>query len=200
MFAALNYTKKLFDFLKGLTLSLLWVSAGTAALVIFCLHFRQLNDVFGALLSQTHVSQLEIMGATINFDMNSIALQLQTEDVADPAKVADVHATVKKLSSEDFDRLMYVDALQHQKGLCAYSKPVDRVQIDIETDQRLKANGLIDILEDKKTFNRLKDQESENGRATWCYTVKVTDKGYNVKTALVKTLGQAFDNKQLAME
>jgi len=161
--------------LTGLTLSLVWVSVGASALVIIWLHVVQLNNAFGELLAQTHVSQLEIMGVKVNFDMNSIALQLQTEDVAGTAKVADVQAAVKNLSAEEFDPLMYVDALEHQKGICVYSNPVDKVRIDVETDRQLKAEGSIDIVEDKKTYNRLKDQESANGRATSCYTVKFTE-------------------------
>lgn len=191
MSKAIDHLDHFLGRVKQLTLSLLWVSLGVSLVLIFCLHIRQLNDLYGALLAQVQdlrLSQIEVLGlgAKVSFDKNNIALQLETEDVVDPEKVADVHAAVENLSSQEFIRLMYLDSLNN---LCEYSKPSDKVRLAVETDRRLEADGLAVRSPDLATYANLKQEDTANGRALSCYTMHFTDKGYNVKTALVKTLG-----------
>jgi hypothetical protein len=202
MSKAIDFLVSFLGRVKDLTLSVLWVSLGISLVLIFCLHLRQLNDVYGTLLSQAQdlrLSQIEVlgMGAKVSFDKNTIALQLETENVIDPVKVADVHAAVQNLSSEEFGRIMYVDGL---KNLCEFSKSSDKIRRYVEIDRLLALNGLVVISPDLKTYEKQKQEDTPDGRAISCYAMQFTDKGYNVKTALVKTLGRAFDNKLLALK
>lgn len=202
MSLSFDCAKKFFDFLK----SLMAISVFLLLFLIFCSHYQELNILCEKLLSMNfdHLKYsafgVEVDGS---FSQQQIASQLETEGVDDPATQDKVSQVVLGLNPEEVDRLMYVGTLQ---ASCDFTKPAPRTKRFIEVDRELRAKGLVAFKPDPVTYERLKlhGDDPDNGLPLSCYDMTLTDQGFNVKTALVKTLGTMFktnsNNPHLAMK
>ena len=202
----IDAAKKFFDFLKGLiTVSLL-----SLLFLIFCAHFRELDGVYESLLSEAQSINLDhfkvaAFGAEVDgsFSQQQIASQLETEGVDDPAIQSKVQEAVLGLKPDEVDRLMYVGTLQ---GTCDFARPSPKTKRYMDIDRQLNKKGLVVFKSDPVTYEQVKKRgdDPENGLPTSCYDMTLTDQGFNVKTALVKTLGAMFksnaSNPRLAMK
>jgi hypothetical protein len=206
MSLSFDYAKKFFDFLK----SLMAISVFLLLFLIFCFHYQELNHLCEAFLAEAQTINLDhvkfsAFGAEVDgsFSQQQIASQLETEGVDDPATQDKVSQVVLGLKPEEVDRLMYVGTLQ---ASCDFTKPAPRTKRFIEVDRELRAKGLVAFKPDPVTYERLKQHgdDPDNGLPLSCYDMTLTDQGFNVKTALVKTLGTMFksnaNNPRLAMK
>ncbi|HUZ91014.1 MAG TPA: hypothetical protein VMU78_03820 [Methylocella sp.] len=110
MFLSLDCVKKFFDFLK----SRMKISLFSLLFLIFCSHFRELDEVYESLLSSAQTLSFDhikvaAFGAEVDgfFSQQQVALQLETEGVDDPAIQNKVQETLRNLKPEEVDRLMY---------------------------------------------------------------------------------------------
>jgi hypothetical protein len=151
------------------------------------------------------MSNFRLLGAELDgsFSKQQIALQLETEGVDDSTIQDKVQEIVLGLKPDEVDRLMYVGTLQ---ASCDFTRPSPKTKRYIETDRELNKKGLVIFKSDPVTYEKVKKhgEDPENGLPVSCYDMTVTDQGYNVKTALVKTLGTMFkgnsNNPHLAMK
>jgi hypothetical protein len=194
MSLSLDYAKKFFDFLK----SLMMISLFSLLFLIFCYHFRELDDVYESLLSSAQTLSLDhfkvaAFGAEVDgfFSQQQIASQLETEGVDDPAAQDKVQEALRNLKQEEVDRLMYVGTLPNS---CEFSRPSTKVKRYLDIDRQLSKKGLVEINPDPVAYKQVKKdgEDPENGSPISCYQMTLTDQGFNVKTALVKTLGTMF--------
>jgi hypothetical protein len=206
MSTSLDYAKKLSDFLK----SLMMISLFSMLFMIFCTHFRELDNICESLLLEAQSINLEhvkfsAFGAEVegSFSKQQIASQLEMEGVDDPKTQEKVHEAVLGLKPDEADRLMYVGNLQ---GTCEFARPSPKTKRYIEIDHQLKKKGLVAVKPDQLTYELEKKHGEylDQGFPISCYQMKLTDQGFNVKTALVKTLGRMFEsnttNPRLAMK
>jgi hypothetical protein len=192
MSTSLDYAKKLSDFLK----SLMMISLFSMLFMIFCTHFRELD------INLEHV-KFSAFGAEVegSFSKQQIASQLEMEGVDDPPRKG--ARSRSGLKPDEADRLMYVGNLQ---GTCEFARPSPKTKRYIEIDHQLKKKGLVAIKPDQLTYELEKKHGEylDQGFPISCYQMKLTDQGFNVKAALVKTLGRMFEsnttNPRLAMK
>jgi hypothetical protein len=195
MAKALDNAKKFFDFLKGLML----ISLFSLLFLIFCYHFQELNAVYESFLSTAKGMnpdhfKVSVFGAEVEvFTQDQVASQLATEGVDDPAIQGKVQEILRKLNPDEVDRLMYVGTLPNS---CEFSRPSANVKHYLEIDRGLNKIGLVEIKPDPAAYKQVKKdgEDPENGMPISCYQMTLTDDGFNVKTALVKTLGTMFKN------
>lgn len=206
MAKALDNAKKFFDFLKGLML----ISLFSLLFSIFCYHFKELDNLYDSLLSEAksiNFDHVKVSAFGAEFDgflsNQQIATQLETEGVDDPTTQDMVQAVVLNLKPEEVDRLMYVGTL---KASCEFTRPSAKAKRYLDIDRQLNKKGLVEIKPDLVAYEQVKKnaEDPDNGRPTSCYQMTLTDDGFNVKTALVKTLGTVFknnaNNPRLAMK
>ena len=194
MSLSLDTAKKFFDFLK----SLMMISLFSLLFLIFCYHFRELNGVYESLLSDAQSINLDhfkvsAFGAEVDgfFSQQQIAAQLETEGVDDPAIQDKVQEALRALKPDEVDRLMYVGTLANS---CEFSRPSAKVKHYLEIDRQLNKIGLVENKPDPAAYKQVKKEgeDPENGLPISCYQMTLTEQGFNVKTALVKTLGAIF--------
>lgn len=194
MSLSLDNAKKFFDFLKGLMM----IGLFSLLFLIFCSHFRELDTLCESLLSEARAINLDhvkfsAFGAEIDgsFSKQQIASQLEMEGVEDPTIPDMVHALVLNLKPDEADRLMYVGTL---KASCEFTRPSANAKHYLEIDRQLNKKGLVEIKPDPVTYKLTKKDgdDPNNGLPISCYQMTLTAQGFNVKTALVKTLGMMF--------
>jgi hypothetical protein len=193
---------KAFDWIKqslyiglvGFLLCILWVD------------FRSICNATQEVLGRAgSMTSLEIASVKISFDRESVSAAFtelnKGADLAEgdiPGFGDDERRRVLKvidsLDQRQFVRLMYVGQLQ---GLCEFRTPANsQMRYDVATDHRLVEMKLVEMVDDPKTFEdtskKVKAGQRDNGDPIRCYTMRLTNDGYNVKTALVGNFSEAF--------
>jgi hypothetical protein len=109
----------------------------------------------------------------------------------DEAKAQAIEA-VQKLTGPQVDRLFTVlPGSSH----CDYTLATAKMRLYFNSDAELEDLGLVETTADPATF----EQElagadgSGNGKPRSCYRLKLTDLGYNAKSALVGVIRQALN-------
>jgi hypothetical protein len=103
------------------------------------------------------------------------------------------------LTAKEFVRLMYVGQL---KNLCEFENPTPEMRMDVATDYALRDKGLTNIEVNPTTLEKVRVAQGKNpdiGYPRTCYDMTLTDHGYNVKTVLVKSLSEAFNQARKAL-
>ena len=164
------------------------------------------------------LNSVEIASVKLSFNAENVAAafsDLNADNVA-PAERSHALDLIHGLGQDEFVRLMYVGQL---KELCEYESPADtRMLHDVAADYKLAEKQLAKMSDDpdqlKRTLREVSKQiaktgRSENGRPFHCYTMQLTEDGYNVKTALVGSFDETFkrnpakvlpSNEQIALK
>jgi hypothetical protein len=147
------------------------------------------------------LNSVEIASVKISFNTENVTAafsELKADNVA-PAERSHALELIHGLGQDEFVRLMYVGQL---RDLCEYDAPADtRMLHDVAADYKLAGKQLAKMVDNPEQLKRAmhevnkqiaKSGHSDNGRPFHCYDMQLTEYGYNVKTALVGSFGEAF--------
>ena len=201
---------KALDYIKAA----LQIAFGLVVLAIILLNFRGLHLAVQKFLERAaSVSAIKVLGVEVDMDEAGVDRAFSRADVnralfgKDPltrAEKSHVLALIHGLDGKEFVRLMYVGQL---KNLCEFENPSTEMRNDVVLDYGLRDKGLTKIEASPATLQSVRaelDQMKaqgkslDNGYPRTCYDMTLTDDGYNVKTALVKHLSEAFDEGRKA--
>jgi hypothetical protein len=146
-----------------------------------------------------HMTQVELQAANVKavFKVETIAKTALEQTNEIPAHMKELLSDdILSLKAPWVERLLYVG---DQGELCKYEFATDSMRQDASYDQHLAADGLIVIapkgIEEAMGKMHKKIVAGENwtiGRPLACYTTTLTERGRNVKTALVHFLRAGF--------
>jgi len=201
---------KALDYLK----SALQIAFGVVVLAIILLNFRGFHLALQKFLERAaQVSEIKGFGIEVDLDAAGVDRALSAADakralfhVANltDAEKRRVLALIHGLNAKEFIRLMYVGQL---KNLCEFENPSTEMRDDTALDYGLRDKGLTKIEASPATLQSVRAEldhmkaqgkSLDNGYPRTCYDMTLTDDGYNVKTALVKHLSEAFDEGRKA--
>ena len=199
---------KALDYIKAA----LQIAFGLVVLAIILLNFRGLHLAVQKFLERAaSVSAIKVLGVEVDMDAAGRALSaadakralFHVANVTDAEKRR-VLALIYGLNGKEFVRLMYVGQL---KNLCEFENPSTEMRDDVALDYELRDKGLTKIEVSPATLESVRAELAkmvaqgkslDNGYPRTCYDMTLTDDGYNVKTALVKNLSEAFDEGRKA--
>jgi hypothetical protein len=159
------------------------------------------NSVRGLLELAEHPTQFHAGPLSFVFDEPTLGRAVKIEFGKDRQLEQDYMASIVEaihsLDAEKYRRFMYIEGLSN---LCDYSNPTLSMRRDLAADWELEDLGLVEI----KIVPELPDAitslsrriDSDIGLPRYCYLIKLTDKGRDVKTALVRTLGSLLKGDQ----
>jgi len=154
-----------------------------------------LNFAIGNLVAMTaRIQSFEASGVKVAFrDPKKIDLALSAANV-DPAKIGRRVESLTKLTGAHIERLFTIDPTMVN---CLYTKPDMQMSVFLALDYQLQKWDLVRTKPAEKALPEILDksggQESEIGRPVSCYTMELTDAGYDAKTALLGIIRAGFD-------
>ena len=201
---------KVLDYIKAA----LQIAFSLVLLAIILLNFHGLHFALQKFLERAaSVSSIKVLGVEVDMDAAGVDRALSRADVnralfgMDPltrAEKSRVLALIHGLDGKEFIRFMYVGQLQN---LCEFETPSTEMRDDVALDYELRDKGLTKIEVNPATLESVRADVAklaaqgkilDNGYPRTCYDMTLTDDGYNVKTALVKHLSEAFDERRKA--
>ena len=187
------------DKLKSLK-DLLWTGLCLIGFGLLLLNLPTLVTVSQTLLQKAgSVTTIEIEGVKLGFDQASVASQLVPFKVSasDQTKVLE---TLHGLEPDQFERLMNVGSLF---DLCDFEHPTTEMRRQSAVDYELSEKGLTTISDSRHLRDEVEEKiklgeissgkPSDIGYPRSCYYLRLTDTGFNTKTAVVSILSRAFD-------
>jgi hypothetical protein len=190
---AMGVAKQIFELLPRAAFSSL-CAIGTLLLV---LNFASANNAIQALLNLApELKRISAGQLTVEFNEETVAQVVTVEldhtnpKAHDPVYMSEITEIIKNLSADEYRRLMYVGQLQN---LCAYSHSSLSMERDLSADSQLEEKGLVERQDAPQLRSTI--PPNSNGRPMYCYTMKLTPEGADVKTALVKTIGPLLEGK-----
>jgi hypothetical protein len=167
--------------------------------------YAKRDDIGDAMTdSLRHLTHIQFMGLQADFSSESIDKTVRPDlfarlDGPDKSKVARAAAD---MTDADVVRLLNVGLLEN---LCDYELATTQMTQDFETDKRLRDKGFVHIVEDEKLKSELlrkakshRDKPSDIGHPVTCYSMVLTDRGRDVRTALTYAYAAAFAKNQSA--
>jgi len=162
-------------------------------------NFSEARGVLGKLLVKfTQIESFEGFNMKAAFKVDQIAQSTPIyQDL--PAEMKDMlPEDIRSLRASWVERLLYVG---DQGKLCDFEFADQKMTEDYSSDRHLSADGLItmkdsrevkaQVLEDMRQA-KAKNREWRNGEPRSCYVTELTERGRNVKTALVQFLRAGF--------
>ena len=195
--------------LCGITRQLVLSTALVLALALLITNRVAVANAAADLASR--VKGVEFAGVKMAFQEVTIAETFRLSGALSPQKANDpvlarkIAAKIASLTSAQYARLMNVG---HLKGLCAYPDGNKDLRHYAALDERLERDGLVVSKDDPLTQQAVRgyfqralaearhtargDDSAalDNGVPERCYTMELTETGFDVKTALVQTFGQ----------
>jgi hypothetical protein len=147
-----------------------------------------------------HIKQVTAGTLAVVFDESTVGSAVMVEldkdspHAKDPTYLGTLTEIIQSLKPDHYKRLMYVDQL---RNLCKYERQSVDVDYDFSLDRELKDKGLVKLTDSpallKEVNEKLGSQQSGTiepslGNPQFCYTMSLTDRGYDAKTAFVKTM------------
>jgi hypothetical protein len=185
-------------FLKSINGFMLTMALATL-LCVLVLDFPILKAGLADLFSKIgQIETIEIPNFKAAFKADAIGRTTQVFQRLSDEMKANLTADMHILKPEWFVRLLNVGA---QGKLCDYERPTAEMREDYATDRQLEALGLITLETSQEVKNevlkemRMKKslgQPWEIGAPRSCYVTTMTERGWNVKTAIVEFLTAGF--------
>jgi hypothetical protein len=177
--------------LRSIVLSLL-------LLLLVAWNFGALNTSANEVLAMVpRIQQFEASGIKVVLrDETKLAASLAAmvdSDLPETEKRATIDA-VQKLTGAQVDRLFTIaDGLSH----CDYTLATAKMRLYLNSDAALEELGLVQTKADPVTYDseiaRIAANGSDIGKPRSCYSMKLTPRGYNAKSALVGVIRQALN-------
>ena len=147
-----------------------------------------------------HIKQVTAGTLVVAFDESTVHSAVEVEldkdspHAKDPTYIGTLTKIIQSLQPDHYKRLMYVGQL---RDLCKYDVQSVDVDYDFSLDWELKNKGLVTVADSPALLNEVKQKlgsqqgvtiEPKLGNPQFCYTMSLTDLGYDAKTAFVKTM------------
>lgn len=184
--------------LKSLNVALL-TALLCVALYALVTNLSEARSAFGKLFVKfTQIESIEGFNVKAAFKVDQIAQSTPIyQDL--PADMKDMlPADIRSLRANWVERILYVG---DQGKLCDFEFADQKMNDDYSSDRHLSADGLItmkesrevkaQVLEDMRQA-KAKNREWRNGEPRSCYVTELTERGRNIKTALVQFLRAGF--------
>ena len=126
-------------------------------------------------------------------ERDNITVSLSRANVTydDPAEQDRVAEAVARLSGLQLERLFTIDASQLH---CEFTRPNLQMLAYAALDYELGAMGLISSQYDPEgSATEAKKVHPDIGSSRGCHRLQLTARGYNVKTAVIGTIREAFE-------
>ncbi|WP_036282270.1 hypothetical protein [Methylocystis sp. ATCC 49242] len=117
-----------------------------------------------------------------------------------PEQAANASEGLKSLDKKGLVRIMNVGLL---KNICQFEKPNADILSDNATDKALEEKRLVRIIQNPAQTETVRSQIKRNEIATHkpsdigypvsCYDIELTNRGYDVRTAVVQAMGARFE-------
>jgi len=184
--------------LKSLNAALLTALLGVGLYALVA-NFSEARDAVGKFfLKFTQIERLEAFNMKAAFKVDRIAESAPIYQAL-PSDMRDILPDdILSLRPGWVERLLYVG---DQGKLCDFESADQKMIEDFNSDRHLSADGLItmkdsrevkaQVLEDMRQA-KAKSREWPNGEPRSCYVTELTERGRNVKTALVQFLRAGF--------
>jgi hypothetical protein len=190
---ATGVVKQVFELLPRVAFGSL-CAIGTWLLI---LNYDSANSAMQALFNLApELKRISAGQLTVEFNEETVGRVVTVEldhtnpNAHNPVYMSEITRIIRTLSADEYRRLMYIGQLQN---LCAYSHPSLAMERDLSADTELEEKGLVERQDAPQLRTTI--LSNDNGRPMYCYTMKLTAKGADVKTALVKTIGPLLEGK-----
>jgi hypothetical protein len=153
------------------------------------------NFALGNLLAMTaRIQSLEASGVKVAFrDPKKLDLLLTAAEV-DQSKIGRRIDALSKLTGAHIERLFTIDPTMVN---CLYTKPDMRMSVYLTLDYQLQKWDFVRTKPAEKALAELLEKaggkESDIGLPLSCYTMELTDTGYDAKTVLLGIIRAGFD-------
>ena len=154
-----------------------------------------LNFAIGNLLAMTaRIQSLEASGVKVAFrDAKKLDLALSAANV-DRNKIGSRIDSLTKLAGAHIERLLTIDPTMVN---CLYTKPDMQMSVYLTLDYQLQKWDFVRSKPAEKALSELlhstDGKESDIGRPLSCYTMELTDTGYDARTVLLGIIRAGFD-------
>ncbi|MBM3577846.1 MAG: rRNA methylase [Alphaproteobacteria bacterium] len=184
--------------LKSLNVALLTALLGVGLYALVA-NFSETRDALAKFfLKFTQIERFEAFNVKAAFKVDQIAESAPIYHAL-PSDMRDMLPDdIRSLRANWVERLLYVG---DQGKLCDFESADQKMIEDYNSDKHLSADGLItmkdsrevkaQVLEDMRQA-KARNREWRNGEPRSCYVTELTERGRNVKTALVQFLRAGF--------
>lgn len=180
------------------TLGTLIKSVGLPALilVLVVLNFPAISNVVGELPAMaTRIKSLE--GAGFKAELISAEL-VRPAFSSEFQNMPEVAAAIKRLAPEHFDRIASAGETTES---CLYTNAKAGLYRFVAIDHELRDMGLVTLTDAPALVGKLKADASPDGQKrradigdpVHCYSMKLTELGWQAKTAVIKIVSQTFN-------
>ncbi len=133
-----------------------------------------------------HMSTMKVAGVEIGFTNASIDLSADLRNLPATERRS-ILAAIGKLGPDSFVRLFYVQ----DQNFCEYDNPDLETRRSVQAHFELAALKLVEL----SKMQKLPDRHAAFGNPNKCYSMKLTDLGWRVKTELLTSIGRAFRDR-----
>jgi len=183
--------------LANLLTSLRSIALSILLIILFAWNFGTINTSAKDVLAMVpRIQQFEASGVKVVLHdeiklKDSLTRMVDTE-LSEQERGATIEA-VQKLTGSQVDRLFtIVDGQSH----CDYTLATSKMRLYLNSDAVLEELQLVETKADPVGFEqeiaRIAAEGSDIGMPRSCYTMKLTQRGYNAKSALVGVIRQAL--------
>lgn len=147
------------------------------------------NEVLGMV---SHIQQFEASGVKVVLRDDAkfkATLALVADNLSDAERRATLDA-VQKLTGPQAERLF---TIENGQSHCDYTDPTPKMRLYFYIDVALAESRLVEIKDDPATLKREMARTahgSDIGKPRSCYSMRLTDRGFNAKSALVGIIRQ----------
>lgn len=184
--------------LKSLNAALVTALLGVALYALVA-NFSEARDALGKLFFKfTQIERFEAFNLKAAFKVDQIAQSAPIYQALPAEMRGTLPDDILSLRASWVERILYVG---DQGKLCDFESADQKMSEDYNADRHLAADGLItmkdsreikaQVLEDMRQA-KARNREWPNGEPRSCYVTELTERGRNVKTALVQFLRAGF--------
>jgi hypothetical protein len=144
-----------------------------------------------------HIKQFTVAGLVVIFDEPTVGsalkvvLDADSDQAKDPTYIGKITEIIQSLKPDHYRRLVYVDQLH---DLYKYEHQPIKDDFDFSLDQDLAEKGLVTLEASPELLKEILGADlggiidPKLGFPQFCYKMKLTAKGYDVKSAFVGTM------------
>jgi hypothetical protein len=184
--------------LATLLTSLRSIALSLLVLLLLAWNFGALNTSANEVLAMVpRIQQFEASGVKVvlrdEAKLKASLAAVVDDELSEPERRATIGA-VQRLTGPQVDRLF---TIQDGQSHCDYTLASAKMRIYLNSDAALEDLGLVETKADPVAFDnemvRIATDGSDIGKPRSCYSMKLTPRGYNAKTALVGVIRQALN-------
>ncbi|MEA2874526.1 MAG: hypothetical protein QOH67_4674 [Hyphomicrobiales bacterium] len=178
--------------------SLRSIALSVLLLMLFAWNFGTINTSAKEVLAMVpRIQQFEASGVKVvlrdEIKLKESLAAMVDGDLSESERRATI-GSVQKLTGAQVDRLF---TIEEGRSHCDYTLPTAKMRLYLNSDAALEELGLVETKPDASAFDsemaRTAIEGSDIGKPRSCYSMKLTPRGYNAKSALVGIIRQALN-------